>query len=93
MTRWVRWRSAPTASFWPLRAMTETVRLWKVGSGQMVTTLSGHRDIIKDVDWSADGNRLATAASDGVIIIWEMPSAAGILRPRIFQTPPDRPGE
>jgi WD40 repeat protein len=64
----------------------QTVRLWKVGSGQMVTTLSGHRGGINDVAWSADGNRLATAASDGVIIIWEMPS--GRILHRIVQTHP-----
>jgi WD40 repeat protein len=64
----------------------QTVRLWKVGSGQMVTTLSGHRGGINDVAWSADGNRLATAASDGVIIIWEMPS--GRILHRLVQTQP-----
>jgi len=59
----------------------ETVRLWKVGSGQIVNTLSGHRDIINDVAWSADGNLLATAASDGVII-WKVSSAGA--DPRIM---------
>ena len=54
----------------------QTVRLWKVGSGQIVTTLSGHRDIMNDVAWSADGNLLASAASDGVII-WKVSSAGG----------------
>jgi WD40 repeat protein len=53
----------------------QTVRLWKVGSGQLVATLSGHRDIVNDVAWSADG-LLATAASDGVII-WKVSSADG----------------
>jgi WD40 repeat protein len=54
----------------------KTVRLWKVGSGQIVNTLSGHHDIINDVAWSADGNLLASAASDGVII-WKVSSAGG----------------
>jgi WD40 repeat protein len=54
----------------------ETVRLWKVGSGQIEATLSGHHDIINDIAWSADGNLLASAASDGVII-WKVSSAGG----------------
>lgn len=54
----------------------ETVRLWKVGSGQIDATLSGHHDIINDIAWSADGNLLASAASDGVII-WKVSSAGG----------------
>jgi WD40 repeat protein len=53
-----------------------TVRLWKVGSGQIEATLSGHHDIINDIAWSADGNLLASAASDGVII-WKVSSAGG----------------
>jgi WD40 repeat protein len=54
----------------------ETVRLWKVGSGQIEATLSDHHDIVNDIAWSADGNLLASAASDGVII-WRVSSADG----------------
>ena len=45
--------------------------------GQEVLTLHGHTDIVPTVAFSPDGNRLATAGADGVVLIREAGPAYG----------------
>jgi WD40 repeat protein len=41
-------------------------------SGQVRMTLSGHDDIIRDFDFSPDGNYIVTVGDDAKIFIWDM---------------------
>lgn len=53
------------------------VQIWRVldDSAEKVTELSGHLSFgtgVTDLEWSADGHFLATAADDGKIMVWEV---------------------
>jgi eukaryotic-like serine/threonine-protein kinase len=44
-------------------------------------TLHGHTDIVPTIAFSPDGNRLATAGADGVVLVREASPAHGSLLP------------
>lgn len=48
------------------------VRLWDLATEKLVHELQGHRDWIRDADFSPDGRYLATAGNDGRILIWDV---------------------
>lgn len=47
-----------------------TIALWDCATGERLTTLIGHNDIIWDVSFSAKGDYLASASSDGSVKLW-----------------------
>lgn len=49
--------------------------LWDVSSGAKLGTLTGHTDSITSIEFSSDGNYLASAGMDGLIRIWKVPTA------------------
>jgi WD40 repeat protein len=65
-----------------LAAGDKTPRLFNSNTGQMITSLVGHRDWVQDARFSQDGSRAVTASADGTARVWEMPSgrALAVLR-------------
>ncbi len=49
-----------------------TVRVWTPKTGQPLTILRGHSDVLEDVAWNHDGTRLASTAPDA-IKLWDWP--------------------
>jgi len=48
-----------------------TFQLWDTNSGELITTLTGHSDVIDAFTFSKDGKTLATGSWDGTILIWD----------------------
>ena len=47
-----------------------TVRLWRVGDGALLHTLSGHTFQVVDVAFSPDSTLLFSASLDGTVRVW-----------------------
>ena len=64
------------------------VRLWNVASNRLISTLEGHTQSVHTVAISHDGATLATGASDGTMLLWDIEQ---ILAPSIAN--PDFDGD
>jgi len=49
-----------------------TIKIWNLESGSLITTLTGHTNIVHGIAWSPDGKYLASAGYDRLIKIWRV---------------------
>ncbi|HSR99178.1 MAG TPA: WD40 repeat domain-containing protein, partial [Kofleriaceae bacterium] len=72
-------------------------RIWDIASGQLLATLTGHRQAIFATAWSPDGTRVATCSTDGTAMIWVSASGERIRTLQLGSNCPgvafDRTGE
>jgi TolB-like protein len=54
-----------------VRKADNSARLWDTATGQQVSVLQGHADIVLNAAFSPDGRRIATASSDSNGRIWD----------------------
>lgn len=59
------------ASYAP--GVNNAVRLYRLTTGELVTTFTGHTAGITDLAFSPDGSKLAASSLDGTILIWNVP--------------------
>ncbi len=83
---WVRSLSfSPNGNFIASASDDDTVRLWSItaetltkqnaeesGESQLLPPLTGHKDVIWDVDFDQTGERLVSAGADGTMRIWDL---------------------
>ena len=50
-----------------------TVRLYRVSSGELVTTFTGHTALVTSGAFSPDGTQFAASSLDGTILLWKVP--------------------
>ena len=66
--------SATTALMAKIPSLDKTIKIWNLGSGRLLRTLTGHSDWVRSVAISPDGQLLASGSSDKTIKIWNLGS-------------------
>lgn len=57
-----------------------TMSIWNVVTGERIHKLAaGHQAMITHVDWSADGTRIASASTEGIIRLWDAQTGLEIM--------------
>lgn len=69
-----QWLAA--AGSFPRDPRDDNARIWDVGTGQLVHTLTGHSFTVNDVQFSPDGRWLVTGSADGTARIWDAKSGS-----------------
>jgi WD40 repeat protein len=60
----------------------EPVRLWDVASGKLHgEPLTGHTDLVIDVEFSPDGELLSSAGYDGTVRLWDVATGKPLGQP------------
>jgi WD40 repeat protein len=76
-----------------------TLKLWKLRSGQLINTFTGHSDVVTAVALSRDGRLAASVGQDHTLRIWEIATGsllkkfdlwAGVGAPKLAFSPDDR---
>ena len=49
-----------------------TIKLWDVNSKELITTLAGHKDRVRAIQFSSDGEFIISASEDNRVIIWDI---------------------
>jgi WD40 repeat protein len=63
------------------------VRLWNPGAGECLARMSGHRDHVLTLAFSADGGVLVSGGRDGALIAWDVAMQQSLQRIEFHQGP------
>ncbi len=63
---------SPNGKFLATGGVDNTVRLWKVESGELLHTLVGHTDKVNSVKFSPNGKFLASGSRDETVKLWKV---------------------
>lgn len=62
--------------------ITGTVRIWDLRRSKDVLVLDAHKNLVRAMAFSPQGDRLATGSTDGVVRIWDLHSGEAVLTAR-----------
>jgi WD40 repeat protein len=68
------------------KGRTDTIRIYDFQTGQIIKLLKGHKDVINNLEFSPDGNYLASASADGTVIIWAVKSNFNLRHTLVYHT-------
>ena len=51
-------------------------RVWRVADGQLVAVLTGHGNVLTDIEFSPDGTQVVTASKDWTARVWKVETGA-----------------
>jgi WD40 repeat protein len=80
----------PTGQRLAITGKDQTVRVWKVGTGEPVSPVFKHAGTGINLDWSADGRRLVTAGTSPDARIWDAATGEQLLSPLTLSSEPMR---
>lgn len=72
--------SSPDKQFLSAGYADGTIRVFELGTTDLVATFSGHRSAITCLSYDEDGHRLASGSKDTEIIIWDVVAERGLHR-------------
>lgn len=55
-----------------------TVSVWKVATGQRLSTFAGHNSSVNDISFNQDISRIVSAHEDGLLILWDGTTGAAL---------------
>jgi WD40 repeat protein/transcriptional regulator with XRE-family HTH domain len=60
-------------------ADSDHINIWDIPSGELITTLSGHKGDVWAIEFSPDGKRLAGGCTDGTALIWDIATGEALI--------------
>lgn len=66
--------TSPTESLFATAGADQVIRFWELPTGRLTATASGHEEIIMALQFSPEGDRLASIAKDGTLRLWSVRS-------------------
>lgn len=54
------------------------IRIWDLGSGRQITSMSGHGGSIFSLEYSRDGTMIASGGADDSVRLWDAKKGEGI---------------
>lgn len=62
---------SPAGQYLASGSLDNTIKLWNVKTGDLLRTLTGHKDLVLSIAFSANGLLLASGSADSTINLWE----------------------
>ena len=63
---------SPDGNTFATGSANKLIQLWNTGTADHKLTLTGHTDLVADIDFSSDGSSLASGSPDGMIHLWDI---------------------
>lgn len=56
-------------------AVSETIYIWQISSGKMMSVLSRHYQAVTSLTFTDDGTHFCSAGQDGMLLVWKLSTA------------------
>uniref|UniRef100_A0A0C9R9Q4 Taf5l_1 protein n=1 Tax=Fopius arisanus TaxID=64838 RepID=A0A0C9R9Q4_9HYME len=55
---------------YPFLGDDKSIAIWDLATNAILTELKGHQETIMNLDWSPDGQYIASGSADGIVRLW-----------------------